>query len=740
MDRTIPGPPLRIGLLNRPAAKTVAHASARTLPQCNHLYDVVLDRIQGHLVFSRMSDSLAPMTLRILILACLFCLSASAEVIRIDVHERTAVLDGKSFGTVGAYERLKGRIHFAVDPALRENLIISDIQLGPRNNRGRVEFSADFCVLAPLDLGKGSGTLLFEVSNRGHKGMLGLFSLATPSFDPRTDAEFGDELLLKPGFTLAWLGWQFDVSEDPQLMRLYAPRVQSNGKSLQGLIRSEYIPERRVLSFSLADRTMIAYPVVDPNDPELKLTFRERCDGARRTIPRSRWQFARDENGQAVPDRTKLFMASGFEPGKIYELVYKAQDPVLVGLGPAAVRDFISLIKHGGAHDGAALFQDKGQRLQRAIGFGSSQSGRFLRTFLYQGFNQDEQGRKVFDGVMAHVAGGGRGSFNYRFAQPSRDGHPFMNCFYPTDIFPFTDLDEKDPETGLTDGILSRASQDGVVPKIFYTNSSYEYYGRSASLIHMAPDGRQDMPLSKDTRIYLFAGAQHGPGSFPPSRQRAQHLANPNDFRWAMRALLSAMNEWLTTGKEPPQSQYPRIADQTLVPLASLKFPRLPGVHIPQRIQTAYRINFGAEFSSRGIVSNEPPKVGKPFPTFVPQVNEDGNETSGIRLPEVQVPLATFAGWNLRAPELGATDELLSMVGAFIPFARTKDERVQKKDPRLSVEERYVSRQEYLEKITAAARQLSSGRYLLEADIPKIVATAAARWDYLKAVASRLSN
>ncbi|MBM3803044.1 MAG: hypothetical protein FJW26_12145 [Acidimicrobiia bacterium] len=680
-----------------------------------------------------MNDNFTFMTLRILIVTGLLSLSAGAEVVRVDVQDRNSVLHGKSFGTSGAYERLKGRVHFEVDPELEANRAITDLQLGPRNQRGRIEFSSDFYVLAPSDPKRENGSVLFEVSNRGNKGMLGMFNLAASSLDPQTEAEFGDGLLLSQGFVLAWLGWQFDVPQDPQLMRLYAPKARNEGHPLQGLVRSEHVPDRRVLSFSLADRTMIAYPVADPHDPDLKLTVRDRRDGPRQTIPRNQWQFAREENGQAIPDLTQVFMASGFTPGKIYELVYKAQDPVLVGLGPAAVRDFIAFLKHGAQQAGTELFRDKRQRLQRAIGFGSSQSGRFLRAFLYQGFNRDEQGRKVFDGVMAHVAGGGRGSFNYRFAQPSRDGHPFMNCFYPTDIFPFADLAAKDPETGLEEGLLVRASQDGVAPRIFYTNSSYEYYGRAASLTHTTPDGRQDMPLRDDTRIYLFAGAQHGPAPFPPSQQRAQQLANPNDFRWSMRALLLAMNAWLAAGKEPPPSRYPRIAIQTLVPLEALKFPRLPGVSLPQRIQTAYRVNFGAEFASKGIVSIEPPQVGTPFVTLVPQANEDGNETSGIRLPDIQIPLATFTGWNLRAPELGAPEELLSMVGSFIPFARTKAERLQKKDPRRSIEERYRGREQYLQRISAAALQLSSEGYLLEADIPRIVATAAARWDYVSA-------
>lgn len=673
------------------------------------------------------------MIVRLITLLLLLCSTAAAAVVRIDVRERTAVLEGKPFGAAGAYERIKGRVHFEVDPKLAPNRIISDIGLAPQNARGRVEFSSDFYLLAPVDATRSNGTLLFEVSNRGGKGMLGMFNLATGSRDPKSEAELGDGFLFQQGFTLAWLGWQFDVPEDPDLMRLYAPAARQGSGAIRGLMRAEYVPEQRTHSFSLGDRTMIAYPVANPDDPALRLTVRDRRDGPRQTIPRDAWQFGRDEQGKPAPDRGKVFMAAGFEPGRIYELVYTAQDPVLVGLGPAGIRDFISFLKHGGlgGGDAATPFGGPPRRFSQALGFGISQSGRFLRTFLYYGFNQDEEKRRAFDGVLVHVAGAGRGSFNHRFAQASRDGHPFMNCFYPTDIFPFTDLEQSDPETKLSDGILSRATKEKVTPKVFYTNSSYEYYGRAASLIHTTLDGTQDASLAKDTRIYLLAGGQHGPAAFPPSRQRTEQMANPNNFRWSMRALLLALNQWVADGKEPPPSRYPRLADRNLTPLSDLKFPKISGVRLPERIQTAYRLDFGPSFRSQGVVSLEPPKVGKPFPTVVPQVDPDGNEIAGIRLPEIQVPLATYTGWNLRAPELGAADELYSMVGSFIPFARTKAERLKQGDPRASIEERYPNRQEYLEKVKASAHRLEREGYLLDSDIPSIVTRAGSTWDYL---------
>ena len=296
--------------------------------------------------------------------------------------------------------------------------------------------------------------------------------------------------------------------------------------------------------------------------------------GPRQTIPRAGWR---------IEDRSRIVLASGFQPGRLYELIYTSEDPAIAGLGPAAVRDFVSFLKYGGNAD--TLLGDQSRHLKRAYGFGISQSGRFLRKFLYDGFNQDEKGRKVFDGVMAHVAGAGRGSFNHRFAQPSRDGHPFLNTLYPTDIFPFTDSEERDPETGLNDGILAHASTAATTPRIFYTNSSYEYYGRAASLIHTTPDAKQDAAVPPGTRIYFFAGGQHGPAAFPPPRNGTQDLSNPNPYTLSLRALLVAMNAWVRDGREPPPSQYPRIDEGQAVPLAQLSFPKIPGVVLPERLQ-----------------------------------------------------------------------------------------------------------------------------------------------------------
>jgi hypothetical protein len=672
--------------------------------------------------------------------------TASAEVVRVKIREQSEVLDGRSFGAVGPYQRIAGTVHFAVDPESPVNRAISDIDLAPRNAGGLVEFSSDLYLLMPRDSSKGNGTVLFEVSNRGRKSLLSTFNLARGSLDPRTEEEFGDRFLLDQGFTLAWLGWQADVHDhlaplytdvkpgtppDPHLMRFRAPVATEQGKPIAGWVRSDFVPNRKTLSFHLADRTHKPYPVVDPDDPGIRLTVRERREGVRQEIPRDQWQFAREENGRPVASLAHVYMASGFEAGKIYEIVYRAQDPVVVGLGLAAVRDFLSFLKYGSPSVHPPATGADWRPLQRAIGIGSSQSGRFLRTYLYFGFNQDEAKRQVFDGVWAHVAGGGRGSFNHRFAQPSRDARPFFNFFYPTDIFPFTDLEQTDPETGRTEGLLTRLQAAGAVPRIFQTNSSYEYYGRAASLIHTTLDGSRDFAPHPKTRLYLIAGSQHGPGQFPSRRGGTQNHSNANDFRWTMRALLIAMQQWLEKDMEPPASQYPTIAAGELVPLAAVTFPRIPGVAFPTRLHTAFRLDFGPAFLSKGIISIEPPHVGREFPTLVPQVSaRDGNETSGIRLPVIQVPLATYTGWNLRHPDLGAPDELFSMVGSYIPFTRTRDERVRTGDPRPSMEELYKDRQEYVARLSAVARRLAADGYVLERDVTAIVEQAAAQWDY----------
>jgi hypothetical protein len=650
---------------------------------------------------------------RICILALWLPFGTMAGLVRFEVTERSPVLQGKSFGPAGPYERIIGRAYFAVDPNAPANQLIANLKRAPRNDRGEVTFFADFYVISPVDPRKGNGTLLFEVGNRGRKSLLPVFSRAKSPFDPRTEAEFGDGLLLKEGFTLAWVGWQFDVPREPPLMSVTVPIARDPAGPIIGLVRSDYVPDEKAHSFSLGDRAFLPYPAIDRPDQSATLTERDRSEGIRRLIPRDQWQFAREKDGRPVPDSKSVYLNSGFEPGKIYEVVYRSQDPPVVGLGMAAVRDFVSYFKNGAKGAAAGPLDAVRSSVKRTLAFGSSQSGRFLRTFLYFGLNQDERG------------------FNHQFAQPSRDARPFFNFHYPTDIFPFTEVDQMDPETGITDGLLKRTIGSSARPKIFYTNTSYEYYGRAASLSHTSIDGSQDVALTKDSRLYIYAGGNHGSGSIPPAHSGTQYLENANDYEWFMRSLLISMQKWIAEDRTPPPSMFPRIAKGELVLPSDVKFPAIPGASFPTRIHRVFRMGFGETFRTAGVITNEPPKMGKEFPTLVMQVDKDGNEIAGLKTPQVAVPLATHTGWNLRDPALGAASEMFSMKGSYFPFSRTKSEREKRGDPRPSVAERYSGREEYIQRIRDSARTLIQQGYLLERDLPAILQLSGAEWDYV---------
>ncbi|HEX7139286.1 MAG TPA: alpha/beta hydrolase domain-containing protein [Vicinamibacterales bacterium] len=661
---------------------------------------------------------------------------ALAEVVRIDVKSRADLVNGQPFGAAGPYEKLSGRIYFAVDPTLTANRIVTDLDKAPRNATGKVEFSADFFLIKPKDLTKGNGAVIYEVSNRGGKSIVGFFNHASGSLDPSGEAEMGDGFLMKQGFTLLWVGWQFDPPDRPGLMRVYPPVATDNGKPIRGLVRSDFVVTEKDFDHSLADRDHWAYPVVDPNDPANVMTVRDSVDGPRRLVPRDQWGFSKSVEGRAVADPTRVYLNTKFEPNKIYEVVYGSENPPIVGAGPAAIRDVVSMLKHAPAAALAPLSVPPGS-INRAIAFGISQSGRFLRTYLYYGFNRDERDRKVFDGVIAHVAGAGRGSFNHRFAQPSRDGHPYLNFFYPTDIFPFTDAPETDPVTGVTDGLLTHAGAPELQPKVFYTNSEYEYWGRAASLIHTTIDGNGDATIPDNVRIYLLTAGQHGPAAFPPTQTIGQQRNNPLDYRWAMKALLVAMDRWAAKGTLPPPSQYPTVADGTLVPVGKFKFPALNDVKVATDVHKAYRADYGPRFATEGVVTNEPPKINGAYPILVPQVDADGNGVAGIRMPELSAPLATYTGWNLFNARSGPADVLSSMQGSYIPLARTTADRKRTNDPRKSIDERFKDKDQYVAAVSKAASVLVKQGYLLQEDLGVIQRDAGRHWDYVIASATQ---
>lgn len=643
-------------------------------------------------------------------------LTVSADVVHIDVEQRDDIADGASFGSAGAYERLSGRIHYAVDPANPANRIITDIDYAPTNDAGSVEFAADFVLVRPKDIAAGNGAVFFEAVNRGRILALGRFNSAASSRDPLAAEGFGDGFLLEEGFTLLWVGWQHDAPREEGLLRVDPPAAIGSDGPIEGLVRSDIFVNETVYSYSLGDRGHTAYPVSDPADPRNVLTVRDGMTAERRVIPRDDWQFARLDGDRVVEDPTSVHYSGGFEPGRIYDVVYVSENPPLAGLGLAAIRDAISMLKYGSAQamdipDGA---------IDRAIAFGSSQSGRLLRTYLYDGFNGDEQGRRVFDGVIAHIAGAARGSFNVRFAQPSRaPGGAFE---YPNRLFPFADSVQTDPVTGMRDGLLARMGPE-VAPRVFYTNSSTEYWRSVAALAHTTPDGKRDLPIPDEVRIYNFAGTQHGPAPFPPPSSDDGHPRNPNDYDWFLRSLLMRMDHWITDDTPPPPSRYATLGEGTLVSYEQLDVPGVPGVEVLEEVSILRALDFGPDLASRGVITREPPDLGPAYPFLVPQVDENGNEIGGLRSLDIAVPLGTYTGWLPGNPVSGA--------GVFVPFARTRAEREATGDPRLSIEERYGILNRYLELVEEAALQLMLEGYLRREDVPEIFRAAESRWDHV---------
>lgn len=637
---------------------------------------------------------------------------AEARVVKLRMERREVVLNGKAFGLAGPYEKLVGKVEFALDPAAAMNSGIVDLRLAPTNSRGEVEFTADFYLLKPVDASRGNGRVLYEVGNRGGKATLRVFQKAHASQDPKTAAEFGDGLLMNEGYALLWMGWQWDVPEG--MMRMDMPIATDHGKPITGLVRGNFIPNTDSPTQPLADRGHRAYPVENPESSGHVMTVRDRPTDPPRRIAREKWRFVGD--GSVALD-------GGFELGRIYDVIYRAREPRVVGCGLAGTRDLISFLKN----DKSEANPLRGVRV--AYGWGISQSGRFLRHFLYEGFNEDESGRQVFDGVIDEVGGAGRGSFNHRFAQASRDAEQFFNIFYPVDMFPFTDGAETDPETGQTDALLARAEARHVRPKMFHVLSNSEYFNRAGSLIHTDPAGQRDIEPPADSRIYVIASGPHFIGPWPPERVNGTAAPlNPLDRSPILRALLHAMDAWAVEGTPPPPSRYPKISDGTLTAPEAAGWPTIPGVRLPPPMLITYRLDFGPDFS-RGIVGFEPPHIGKRFVGLIPAVDKDGNARAGIRMPAVEVPVATYSGWNYRAANLGSADQLNGEAGSIFPFAATRAERG-KGDSRLSMEERYTGREQFLGMTAVAARQLIAERFLLPADLPDLIDQALAQYEW----------
>jgi hypothetical protein len=650
-------------------------------------------------------------------------------VIKLETLKRGLFAGGANYGLVGQYELLEGIAHFAVDPLHASNRPITDIELAPRDAKRCVNFTAHLAILRPVNRTKGNRRLLFDVVNRGRKLALTFFNSTGKGTDPTFQLEPGNGWLMRQGYTVVWCGWQADVPPNPLLMGMQAPEaLDSDGKPLTGRILCQFQSNEPTKVFLLAHQEHLPHPPADADEKDALLTVRDHPNEPAQTIPRGKWRFVR-LGSDAEPHHVQL--DSGFEPGRIYQLVYTTRGSKIVGLGFAAMRDMVSFLRYEPERAGNPCGGDIGH----AYGFGVSQSGRFLRQFIHLGLNEDEQGRHALDGLIPHVAGGMRGEFNLRFGQPSKD-----ICYIMPELFPFSDVEQADPETGRKGALLDRMAVRGRVPKIMFTNTSAEYWRGDAALIHTDIARMSDAPESEHVRRYHFGGTQHGPGFLPlitvrpVDGARGQLPFNGVDYTPLLRACLENLHAWATQGKAPPPSKHPTLKDGTAVESGTLagKFARLPGVKFPPRTLQAMRLDFGPE-AHLGGTTMLPPVPGKPYPALVSEVDEDCNDIAGIRLPEVSVPLATHTGWILRHPAIGNPILPIGVTGGLagwtLPFCTTRAERLSKGDPRPSIEERYASKDDYLRRVRVAAQRLVAEGYLLEEDVESVTKRAGLAYD-----------
>ena len=620
---------------------------------------------------------------------------ANAEVSRVEIVSRRDVAGGRSFGSAGPYERISGKLYFLIDPANKRNQVIADLDKAPRNAAGKIELSADLVIFKPRDPSKGNGIALFDIVNRGA-------GVALPAFDgpagKTPDGEAGNGFLLDRGYTIVQVGWEFDARREGAV-RIDVPAAVG----VTGLVRATFIPDKRSNQATVGD--LVGYTPSDPASSENTLRVREKLGADWVAIPRAKWQLA----GNTVT------LEGGFEPGHTYELAYVAANPPVAGLGFATVRDAAAWVKY---------VPDATVSARYTLAFGVSQTGRWLREFLYEGFNTDEGNREVFDAVWPHRAGAAGIELDQRWSTPT------SLLMESATHFPFSDRKQRDPVTGLEDGNLENPRAAEHQPKIFYTFSDTEYWERSFALETTTPDGSKDIDLPANIRLYLFSGTPHNVGAFPPVVTAGQLPANPFDSRLPLPALLVAMEKWVLQGATPPPSRYPRLRDHTLGRSSEVAFPKIPGVASPQ---TAFA---GVRGTNRLLAKDG---AGAPLPYLVPQVDRDGNDVGGLRLPDVSVPLATYTGWNFRNTAIGGTEQFFPLLGGYIPFARTKAEREQSGDPRLSVEERYHSREEYLKLVQDAASALVKQGYLLSDDVSAAVKRAGEHWDLIEGGATSTS-
>jgi hypothetical protein len=633
--------------------------------------------------------------------------AAFPAVTRIEITKREPFAVGKEFGSVGAYERVQGRFYGELDPKHPLNRGVVDLNLAPKNARGMVEYAADLDILKPVDMARGNGSLLYDVNNRGNKVAVRMFNDTTPNNLLDKPEHAGDGFLFRNGFTVVWSGWIPDSMLGPApLLRFYAPVAEG----LKHKVWDEFL-----FNDTKQTRARLTFRAASTDKAQAVLTVRGRNDDTPSVIQGAAWEF--------VDDRTIRLLPAGtpFAIGQMYQLTYTAVDAPIAGASLAATRDLVAFLREGKPDPAGNPSPVTGIRV--TLAHGTSQSGRFLRDLVYYGFNESEDGKRVFDGMNPHIASQ-RIYLNHRFAQPNRMthvAHGFM--FFPDVGFPFAYETQTDPFTGASDGILARCAARGNCPKVMHTVTGTEYWQSGQSLITTDPLGSRDGTPPDSVRIYHFAGTQHIEIQTMPKGVCATPF-NPVDYRPLLRAALASLDRWVKDGTPPPPSRHPRIADGSLAEMAASDA-AIPGLPPAKSPNPRPRIDYGPDFG-KGIIGRTLPVALKDsYRVLVPKVDADGNETGGIRLPDIAVPTATTTGWAVRGAEAGAAGELCYLDGSSVPFARTKSEREANRDPRLSLQERYRDRADYLAKVQTAAGALAQERYLLPEDVQRIADRAA---------------
>jgi hypothetical protein len=655
-------------------------------------------------------------------------------ITRLVIKKRELFADGHEFPITGAYEKLVGKLYGEVDPRHRLNRIIVNLDKAPRNRRGRIEYSSDLFILKPVDMARGNNKIFFDAPNRGGKRILAFLNDAPEANDPSSLADAGNGFLMRQGYTIVWCGWQGDLLPLKNWLVLKVPTATNRGTPIVAQTRTEIVvDEKGVKSQPLSgDARVKSYPAASFDKSRATLTVREKSYGKRLPMPETEWDFAecssdpRSGKEMIKPSTSHLLVHAGFRPGHIYEFIYPAKEPLVLGLGFAVTRDLISFLRYE-AKDRAGRSNPlappgKKSGITHAYAWGRSQSGRYLRDFVYHGFNEDEAHRKVFDAVAPHVAGGGRLFLNYEFARPVTSSQQHTNQLDP-ELFPHAYNVIKDAQTGRRDGILKRPNTD---PLIFHTQTSTEYWQKRGCLAHTNGKGH-DLAIPDNVRIYVIASAQHNsPFGSEPVKDDTQFAVNPLPAGDVLRALMVAMDLWVTQGIAPPPSRYPKVKDRALVhpTRTSVGFPTIPGVRFHALHNRQLFLDYGAAIRKGKITKHPPRSIGADaYVILVPRVDADGNDFAGIRLPAVEIPMGTYTGWNLRPRGLAA-DELSGLLGSFIPFAKTKAQRRKSGDPRPSLEERYTNKQDYVQQVSRAARILIEQRYLLPEDAERMIADA----------------